>query len=168
MLGQVELDDLLINRDEINCQLQTIIDELTDPWGVKVTLVEVKDVELPETMRRAMGRQAEAERERRSKVIHAEGEREARRRSPSAAADVLDRSPGAMQLRCCRRWPRSPRNGTRRSSSRSPSSYCASLRVLPTPKSPTARASRPTDSDTAAAGRALASRLELQQNVVGD
>jgi regulator of protease activity HflC (stomatin/prohibitin superfamily) len=98
VLGQVELDDLLIKRDEINTQLQQIVDGVTDPWGVKVTLVEVKDVELPESMRRAMGRQAEAERERRSKVIHAEGEREAAA-SLSAAADVLERSPGAMQLR---------------------------------------------------------------------
>jgi regulator of protease activity HflC (stomatin/prohibitin superfamily) len=98
VLGQVELDDLLIKRDEINLQLQQIVDGVTDPWGVKVTLVEVKDVELPESMRRAMGRQAEAERERRSKIIHAEGEREAAA-SLSAAADVLDRSPGAMQLR---------------------------------------------------------------------
>jgi regulator of protease activity HflC (stomatin/prohibitin superfamily) len=98
ILGQVELDELLINRDEINSQLQEIIDGLTDPWGIKVTLVEVKDVELPETMRRAMGRQAEAERERRSKVIHAEGEREASA-SLSAAATTLEASPGAMQLR---------------------------------------------------------------------
>jgi regulator of protease activity HflC (stomatin/prohibitin superfamily) len=98
VLGQVELDDLLIKRDEINTQLQQIVDGVTDPWGVKVTLVEVKDVELPESMRRAMGRQAEAERERRSKIIHAEGEREAAA-SLSAAADVLDQSPGAMQLR---------------------------------------------------------------------
>ena len=98
ILGQVELDDLLIKRDEINTQLQQIIDGVTDPWGVKVTLVEVKDVELPESMRRAMGRQAEAERERRSKIIHAEGEREAAA-ALSEAADVLERSPGAMQLR---------------------------------------------------------------------
>lgn len=98
ILGQVELDDLLIKRDEINSQLQQIIDSVTDPWGVKVTLVEVKDVELPESMRRAMGRQAEAERERRSKVIHAEGEREASTALGEAAA-VLERSPGAMQLR---------------------------------------------------------------------
>lgn len=98
VLGQVELDDLLIKRDEINTQLQQIVDGVTDPWGVKVTLVELKDVELPETMRRAMGRQAEAERERRSKVIHAEGEREAAA-SLSMAAGVLDQSPGAMQLR---------------------------------------------------------------------
>jgi len=98
ILGQVELDDLLIKRDEINQQLQQIIDELTNPWGVKVTLVEVKDVELPEGMRRAMGRQAEAERERRSKVIHAQGEYEAAEALGQAAA-VLETHPTAMQLR---------------------------------------------------------------------
>jgi regulator of protease activity HflC (stomatin/prohibitin superfamily) len=98
ILGQVELDDLLINRDQINTQLQQIIDGVTEPWGVKVSLVEVKDVELPDTMRRAMGRQAEAERERRSKIIHAEGERQAAQ-ALGEAADVLERSPGAMQLR---------------------------------------------------------------------
>jgi regulator of protease activity HflC (stomatin/prohibitin superfamily) len=98
ILGQVELDELLINRDSINAQLQQIIDGVTDPWGVKVTLVEVKDVELPESMRRAMGRQAEAERERRSKIIHAEGEREAAA-ALGAAADTLNQSEGAMQLR---------------------------------------------------------------------
>jgi regulator of protease activity HflC (stomatin/prohibitin superfamily) len=98
ILGQVELDELLINRDQINADLQQIIDSVTDPWGVKVTLVEVKDVELPEGMRRAMGRQAEAERERRAKVIHAEGEREAAA-ALSEAARTLEASPGAMQLR---------------------------------------------------------------------
>src|ERR687891_2800148 len=70
VIGQVHLDEVLVNRDDINRRLQQIIDDLTDPWGVKVTLVEVKDVELPESMRRAMARQAEAERERRAKVIH--------------------------------------------------------------------------------------------------
>ena len=98
ILGQVELDDLLLKRDEINTQLQRIIDELTNPWGVKVTLVEVKDVELPESMRRAMGRQAEAERERRSKVIHARGEYEAAE-ALGQAAGVLEAHPAAMQLR---------------------------------------------------------------------
>jgi regulator of protease activity HflC (stomatin/prohibitin superfamily) len=98
ILGQVELDDLLVNRDDINSQLQQIIDGVTDPWGVKVTLVEVKDVELPETMRRAMSRQAEAERDRRAKIIHAEGEREAAA-ALSDAAVTLHGSPGAMQLR---------------------------------------------------------------------
>jgi regulator of protease activity HflC (stomatin/prohibitin superfamily) len=98
ILGQVELDDLLVKRDEINQQLQQIIDDLTNPWGIKVTLVEVKDVELPETMRRAMGRQAEAERERRSKVIHAQGELEAAE-ALGQAAEVLEGHPAAMQLR---------------------------------------------------------------------
>jgi regulator of protease activity HflC (stomatin/prohibitin superfamily) len=98
ILGQVDLDDLLINREEINQRLQTIIDGLTDPWGVKVTLVEVKDVELPETMRRAMARQAEAERERRAKVIHSKGEFEAAEML-SNAAELLERRPAAMQLR---------------------------------------------------------------------
>ncbi|HZA77115.1 MAG TPA: slipin family protein [Acidimicrobiales bacterium] len=98
ILGQVELDDLLIKRDEINQQLQQIIDDLTNPWGIKVTHVEVKDVELPDTMRRAMGRQAEAERERRSKVIHAQGELEAAESLGDAAA-VLEIHPAAMQLR---------------------------------------------------------------------
>jgi regulator of protease activity HflC (stomatin/prohibitin superfamily) len=98
ILGQVDLDDLLVNRDEINQRLQTIIDQLTDPWGVKVTLVEVKDVELPETMRRAMARQAEAERERRAKVIHSQGEFEAAAQL-SNAAELLEQRPAAMQLR---------------------------------------------------------------------
>jgi regulator of protease activity HflC (stomatin/prohibitin superfamily) len=98
ILGQVELDDLLAKRDEINQELQQIIDDLTNPWGIKVTHVEVKDVELPDTMRRAMGRQAEAERERRSKVIHAQGELEASE-SLGQAASVLEVHPAAMQLR---------------------------------------------------------------------
>jgi regulator of protease activity HflC (stomatin/prohibitin superfamily) len=98
ILGQVELDELLINRDEINERLQNIIDDLTNPWGVKVTLVEVKDVELPESMRRAMARQAEAERDRRAKVIHAQGEYEAAKRLAEAAAEMAT-EPGAMQLR---------------------------------------------------------------------
>lgn len=98
ILGQVDLDDLLINRDQINQQLQKVIDELTNPWGVKVTLVEIKDVELPEAMRRAMARQAESERERRSKVIHALGEFEAAENLGRAAA-VLEAHPAAMQLR---------------------------------------------------------------------
>jgi regulator of protease activity HflC (stomatin/prohibitin superfamily) len=98
ILGQVDLDELLINRDEINQRLQRIIDDLTNPWGVKVTLVEVKDVELPETMRRAMASQAEAERDRRAKVIHALGEREAAGALGEAAV-VLEDHPAAMQLR---------------------------------------------------------------------
>ncbi len=98
IIGQIQLDELLINRDDVNARLQQIIDDLTNPWGVKVTLVEVKDVELPETMRRAMARQAEAERERRAKVIHAQGEFEAAKKLGEAAA-VLEVHPAAMQLR---------------------------------------------------------------------
>jgi regulator of protease activity HflC (stomatin/prohibitin superfamily) len=98
VLGQVEMDDLLSQRDKINRQLQEIIDRHTEPWGVKVTAVEVKQVDLPEEMRRAMARQAEAERERRSKVISAEGEFQAAEKL-GQAADVIARSPGAMQLR---------------------------------------------------------------------
>ncbi len=98
ILGQVELDELLTERDDINDRLQRIIDELTNPWGIKVTLVEVKDVELPESMRRAMAKQAEAERERRAKVIHAQGEFEASIKL-SEAAKVMAEAPGAMQLR---------------------------------------------------------------------
>jgi regulator of protease activity HflC (stomatin/prohibitin superfamily) len=98
ILGQVDLDDLLTKRDEINQRLQKIIDDATNPWGVKVTLVEVKHVELPEAMRRAMARQAEAERDRRAKVIHAHGEAEAAE-TLGRAADVFERHPAAMQLR---------------------------------------------------------------------
>ncbi len=98
VLGQVELDDLLSQRDKINLRLQEIIDRHTEPWGVKVSAVEVKQVDLPDEMRRAMARQAEAERERRSKVIAAEGEFQASEKL-GQAADVIARSPGAMQLR---------------------------------------------------------------------
>jgi regulator of protease activity HflC (stomatin/prohibitin superfamily) len=98
MLGQVDLDELLSKRKEINQRLQRIIDEVTEPWGVKVTFVEVKDVELPESMRRAMARQAEAERERRAKVIHAEGELQASEKLLQAA-QRLALQPQAMQLR---------------------------------------------------------------------
>ncbi len=98
IVGQVELDELLVNRDEINRQLQQIIDSLTDPWGVKVSLVEIKDVELPDSMRRAMARQAESERDRRAKVIHALGEQEAAA-TLAEAARLMDDRPAAMQLR---------------------------------------------------------------------
>ncbi len=98
VLGQVELDDLLSQRDKINRQLQEIIDRHTEPWGVKVTAVEVKQVDLPEEMRRAMAKQAEAERERRSKIIAAEGELQASEKL-SQAATVLAAAPGALQLR---------------------------------------------------------------------
>ena len=98
VLGQVDMDDLLGQRDKINRQLQEIIDRHTEPWGVKVTAVEVKQVDLPEEMRRAMARQAEAERERRSKIISAEGEFQAAEKL-GKAADVIAQSPGALQLR---------------------------------------------------------------------
>jgi regulator of protease activity HflC (stomatin/prohibitin superfamily) len=98
VLGQVELDDLLSARDKINPQLQRIIDEQTDPWGVKVTTVEVKHVDLPQDMQRAMSKQAEAERERRAKVINAEGEFQAAEKL-AQAAQVLAATPIAIQLR---------------------------------------------------------------------
>jgi regulator of protease activity HflC (stomatin/prohibitin superfamily) len=97
VLGQKDLDDLLTNRAQINEELQTIIDEQTDPWGVKVSVVEVKDVEIPSQMQRAMARQAESERERRAKIIAAEGEFQASERLRQAA-DRLE-SPTALQLR---------------------------------------------------------------------
>lgn len=98
ILGQFELDELLAERDKINLQLQGIIDEQTEPWGVKVSVVEVKDVELPQAMQRAMARQAEAEREKRAKVIHAEGEYQASEQLQRAAA-VIQQQPIAIQLR---------------------------------------------------------------------
>lgn len=97
VLGQKDLDELLTNREEINEELQAIIDEQTDPWGVKVSVVEVKDVEIPSQMQRAMARQAESERERRAKIIAAEGEYQASQRLRQAA-DRLE-SPTALQLR---------------------------------------------------------------------
>jgi regulator of protease activity HflC (stomatin/prohibitin superfamily) len=97
VLGQKDLDDLLTNREAINEELQRIIDEQTDPWGVKVSVVEVKDVEIPTQMQRAMARQAESERERRAKIIAAEGEYQASERLRQAA-DRLE-SPTALQLR---------------------------------------------------------------------
>jgi len=98
VLGQSQLDDLLSKREQINGDLQRIIDQQTEPWGVKVNAVEVKNVDLPQEMQRAIARQAEAERERRAKVIHAEGEFEASRRLADAA-DVISRNPAALQLR---------------------------------------------------------------------
>ena len=98
VLGQSDLDDLLMRRDEINQKLQQIIDEQTEPWGIKVSIVEVKDVELPEQLKRAMAIQAEAERNKRGKIIHAEGEYVASRQL-AMAAGVLSTQPGAMQLR---------------------------------------------------------------------
>jgi regulator of protease activity HflC (stomatin/prohibitin superfamily) len=98
VLGQHELDELLSNREKINQKLQTIIDERTEPWGIKVVAVEVKDVDLPQEMQRAIARQAEAERERRAKVIHAEGEFQAAGRLTEAAA-TMAKEPVAIQLR---------------------------------------------------------------------
>ncbi|MBA2487430.1 MAG: slipin family protein, partial [Nitrospira sp.] len=98
VLGQSQLDDLLSKREQINADLQRIIDQQTEPWGIKVSAVEVKNVDLPQEMQRAIARQAEAERERRAKVIHAEGEFEASQRLADAA-DVISRNPAALQLR---------------------------------------------------------------------
>ena len=98
VLGQSDLDDILTRRDEINERLQQIIDEQTEPWGIKVSIVEVKDVELPDTMKRAMARQAEAEREKRAKVIHAQGEFQAAQQLADAA-EMISKQKGALQLR---------------------------------------------------------------------
>lgn len=98
VLGQVELDDLLSNREEINQRLQKIIDDQTEPWGVKVSVVEVKNVDLPQEMTRAIAKQAEAERERRSKIIHAEGEYQAAQKLADAA-HVMESSSYTLQLR---------------------------------------------------------------------
>ncbi|MFA5054914.1 MAG: slipin family protein [Dehalococcoidia bacterium] len=98
VLGQSELDELLANRDKINLTLQKIIDEQTEPWGIKVSVVEIKDVELPASMQRAMAAQAEAERDRRAKIVHAEGEFQAAQKITEAAA-VLGKEPAALQLR---------------------------------------------------------------------
>jgi regulator of protease activity HflC (stomatin/prohibitin superfamily) len=98
ILGQVELDDLLSSREQLNARLQEILDKQTDPWGIKVSAVEVKHVDLPQDMQRAMARQAEAEREKRAKIIHAEGELVASEKLAQAAG-VLDTQPSALTLR---------------------------------------------------------------------
>jgi regulator of protease activity HflC (stomatin/prohibitin superfamily) len=98
VLGQAELDDLLTKREELNDKLQAILDADTDPWGVKVTKVEIKHVDLPAEMQRAMAKQAEAERERRAKIIHAAGEFEASKKL-AEAAEVIQKQPAAIQLR---------------------------------------------------------------------
>jgi len=98
VLGQSELDELLASREKLNQVLQKIIDEHTDPWGIKVSTVEIKEVELPETMRRTMAAQAEAERERRAKIIHADGEYQASERLADAGA-VMAKEPLTIQLR---------------------------------------------------------------------
>jgi regulator of protease activity HflC (stomatin/prohibitin superfamily) len=98
VLGTADLDDLLAERDKINIRLQQIIDEQTEPWGIKVSVVEVKDLELPQSMQRAMARQAEAEREKRAKIIHAEGEFQASQQL-ALAAEVINQNPVTIQLR---------------------------------------------------------------------
>jgi regulator of protease activity HflC (stomatin/prohibitin superfamily) len=98
ILGQVELDNLLSNREKINAELQAVIDQQTEPWGVKVSVVEVKNVDLPQEMQRAIAKQAEAERERRAKIIHAEGEAQAAEKINQAAV-VLGQTPVGIQLR---------------------------------------------------------------------
>jgi regulator of protease activity HflC (stomatin/prohibitin superfamily) len=98
VLGGADLDQLLAERDRLNDQLRVIVDEQTEPWGIKVSTVEIKDVEIPEAMQRAMARQAEAERERRAKIINAEGEFQAAEKL-AAAAKIIGAEPGALQLR---------------------------------------------------------------------
>lgn len=98
VIGQAELDELLSEREKINARLQTIIDELTEPWGIKVTTVEIRDVTLPESMKRAMANQAETERERRAKIINAEGEFQAAQKLSEAAA-IMAKTPQTLQLR---------------------------------------------------------------------
>jgi regulator of protease activity HflC (stomatin/prohibitin superfamily) len=98
VLGQADLDELLSARDKLNSRLQTIIDEHTDPWGIKVSMVEIKHVDLPQEMQRAMAKQAEAERERRAKIIHAEGENQASAKLLEAA-NTLSQNPATIQLR---------------------------------------------------------------------
>jgi len=98
VVGQSELDELLAHRDRLNEKIQVVVDEGTNPWGIKVSMVEVKDVELPETMKRAMAAQAEAERDRRAKVVHAEGEYQAAQKLTDAA-QIIGTQPAAIQLR---------------------------------------------------------------------
>jgi len=98
VVGQSELDELLAHRDRLNEKMQKIVDEGTDPWGIKVSMVETKEVQLPENMKRAMAAQAEAERDRRAKVVHAEGEYQAAEKL-AQAAEVMSRQPIALQLR---------------------------------------------------------------------
>jgi regulator of protease activity HflC (stomatin/prohibitin superfamily) len=98
VLGQSDLDELLAHREQINQRLQRIIDEGTEPWGVKVSLVEIRDVELPQSMQRAMAAQAEAERERRAKIIHADGEFQAAEKLAEAAR-IISSQPASLQLR---------------------------------------------------------------------
>jgi regulator of protease activity HflC (stomatin/prohibitin superfamily) len=96
--GQAELDELLAEREKMNARIQQILDSQTEPWGIKVVLVEIKDIDLPQGMQRAMAKQAEAERERRAKIIHAEGELQASEKLAGAAA-IIQKEPSAMHLR---------------------------------------------------------------------
>jgi regulator of protease activity HflC (stomatin/prohibitin superfamily) len=98
VVGEVELDELLSNREKINERLQSIVDQQTDPWGIKVSVVEMKEIEIPDTMKRAMARQAEVERERRAKIINAQGEYQAAEKL-SQAAKIISEYPEALQLR---------------------------------------------------------------------
>ncbi len=117
--GQAELDELLSEREKINAQLQDILDRHTDPWGIKVTVVELKHIDLPQEMQRAMARQAEAERERRAKVIHAEGEFQAADRLREAARSSR-KTPWPCSFATCRPCGKSPRRTTPPPSFRSP------------------------------------------------
>jgi len=103
VLGQVEFDDLLTKRDELNKRIQSIIDEFTDPWGIKVTAVAIKDITIPESMQRAIAKQAEAERERRGRIIMADGELQAARKM-AEAAEYYVRNPSALRLRELQTW----------------------------------------------------------------
>src|SRR4028119_459308 len=132
VLGQKDLDSLLTNRDEINDQLQNIIDEQTDPWGIKVSVVEVKDVEIPQQMQRAMARQAESERERRAKIIAAEGEYQASAR-PRQAAAPAGRPPRAAAAGGGSRAPGRPRQAADRLGARRRCSSGSSRRWGRTP-----------------------------------
>ncbi|MGM0568157.1 MAG: slipin family protein [Elusimicrobiota bacterium] len=110
VVGEAELDEVLSERDKLNSKLQTIIDKATDPWGIKVSMVEIKDVQIPESMQRAIAAQAEAERDRRAKIINAEGEFQASEKI-AQAAEVIDRNPVGIQLRFLRTLSEKAREG---------------------------------------------------------
>ena len=144
VLGEVELDDLLAEREKLNQRLQEIIDQHTDPWGVKVSMVEVKHVDLPPDMQRAMAKQAEAEREKRAKIIHAEGEFEASQKL-AEAADVMSSNPVTIQLRYLQTLTEISTENARPSSSRCRcgcSSSCSSRRNRALARRPAASTSR--------------------------
>ncbi len=110
VVGEAELDEVLSEREKLNSKLQTIIDKATDPWGIKVSMVEVKDVQIPKSMQRAIAAQAEAERDRRAKIINAEGEFQASEKI-AAAAEIIDRNPVGIQLRFLRTLSEKAREG---------------------------------------------------------